>query len=101
MAAGPRRPAGAFCRRHCRAVCGRGRTLMKTYAWLQTKSIFIAAGHSDADPGAVGNGFTEADIVLEFRDLVAIELRRLGMHFVKDGSPGENLPLRDAIRLAA
>ena len=35
---------------------------------LQTKSLFISAGHSAPDPGAVGNGHTEADIVLAFRD---------------------------------
>jgi N-acetylmuramoyl-L-alanine amidase len=31
-------------------------------------SLFLSAGHSDSDPGAVGNGHTEADIVLAFRD---------------------------------
>jgi len=35
---------------------------------LQTKSLYISAGHSHSDPGAVGNGHTEADIVLAFRD---------------------------------
>ncbi len=42
---------------------------------LQTKSLFISAGHSDTDPGAAANGITEADIVLEFRDMVCEELR--------------------------
>lgn len=35
------------------------------------KSIFISAGHSYTDPGASGAGVSEADIVLEFRDLLA------------------------------
>ena len=25
---------------------------------MQTKTLFISAGHSDTDPGAVGNGYT-------------------------------------------
>ena len=67
---------------------------------LQTKSLFISAGHSHSDPGAVGNGHAEADIVLEFRDLVADELRDKVV-FAKDGERGQNLPLRDAIRKAS
>jgi len=74
---------------------------MKTRAWLQTKSLFISAGHDDSDPGAVANGYTEAQIVLEFRDLVASVLRREGLAFSKDGEREENLPLRDAARLAS
>lgn len=53
-------------------------------ALIQTKSLYISAGHSHSDPGAVGNGHTEADIVLEFRDLVADELRDK-VAFAKDG----------------
>ncbi|WP_237673838.1 hypothetical protein [Vreelandella profundi] len=30
---------------------------------MQTKTLFISAGHSDSDPGAVGNGHTEAGII--------------------------------------
>lgn len=67
---------------------------------LQTKSLFISAGHSDADPGAAANGVTEADIVLEFRDMVAEELRGR-LSFNMDGSRGRNLPLHDAVKLAA
>ena len=71
----------------------------------QTKSLFISAGHSDADPGAMGGGLdgkpiSEADIVLEFRDMVADHLDGLGVAFTKDGTCGSNLPLRDAIKLA-
>ena len=68
---------------------------------MQTKTLFISAGHSDADPGAVGNGYTEANIVLEFRDLLAEALRARGVEFSKDGEPGQNLPLSKAWRMAA
>jgi len=68
---------------------------------MQKRSLMISAGHSDADPGAVGNGFTEADIVLEFRDLIAEALRARGLAFSQDGDHGQNLPLNKAWRLAA
>ncbi|HIZ49565.1 MAG TPA: N-acetylmuramoyl-L-alanine amidase [Candidatus Pseudomonas excrementavium] len=68
---------------------------------MQTKILFISAGHSDADPGAVGDGYTEASIVLEFRDLLANALRARGVEFSKDGEPGQNLPLSKAWRMAA
>ena len=67
---------------------------------LQTKSLFISAGHSHTDPGAVGKGHTEADIVLSFRDAVADELQGKVV-FAKDGERGQNLPLRDAVRMAS
>ena len=68
-------------------------------AATQVKSLFISAGHSDSDPGAVGHGHTEADIVLEFRDLLAAYLRGKVL-FDKDGQPGQNLPLVEAIGAA-
>jgi len=68
---------------------------------MQARTLFISAGHSDADPGAVGNGYTEARIVLEFRDLLAEALRARGVEFRKDGERGQNLPLSKAWRLAA
>lgn len=66
----------------------------------QTKSLFISAGHSFSDPGAVGNGLVEAGIVLEFRDMLADELVDRGIEFTRDGVYNQNLPLRDAIVLA-
>lgn len=63
------------------------------------RTIVITAGHSNADPGAVGNGTTEAAVVTEFRNLVAEALRASGVQPVVDGEGGTNLPLRDAIRL--
>lgn len=66
---------------------------------LQTHTLFISAGHSDSDPGAVANGVTEAGIVLDFRDRLATYLSDK-LVFAKDGQPGQNLPLRTAARLA-
>lgn len=69
-------------------------------AILQTKSLYISAGHSHSDPGAVGNGHTEADIVLAFRDAVADELEGK-VTFGRDGQRGQNLPLRKAVQQAS
>ena len=50
--------------------------------------IFISAGHNPKglkpDPGAVGNGYTEANLASEFRDLVCAQLRIAGVEFVTD-----------------
>lgn len=63
------------------------------------RPIIITAGHSTADPGAVGGGLTEADICCDFRNLVAHYLKAAGVPFVTDGKDGENLPLAKAIAL--
>ena len=68
---------------------------------MQARTLFISAGHSDADPGAVGNGHTEADIVLEFRDALADALQARGVVFGRDGQQRQNLPLSRAWKLAA
>ena len=67
----------------------------------QTRTLFVSAGHSYSDPGAVGNGKTEAEIVLDLRDRVADELNRRGVVCACDGVKGENLPLSEAIKLAS
>ncbi len=50
--------------------------------------IFISAGHNPkgikTDPGAVANGYREADLTIEIRDLVCAELDRLGVKYIKD-----------------
>lgn len=51
--------------------------------------IFISAGHHskhpvNPDPGAIGNGFKEGDLTIEFRDLVCYELDLLGVKYIKD-----------------
>lgn len=67
---------------------------------LQTKSLFISAGHSMNDPGAVGvNGFAESDIVLEFRDRL-YEYLADKIVLARDGMPGVNLPLQQACQMA-
>ncbi|SAI58889.1 N-acetylmuramoyl-L-alanine amidase LytC precursor [Bordetella ansorpii] len=63
------------------------------------RTIIITAGHSNTDPGAVGNGATEAAVVTEFRNLLAASLRARGVEPITDGQGAVNLPLRDAIRL--
>ena len=65
------------------------------------KTLFISAGHGHTDPGASGAGVHEADIVLEFRDLLANALDALGVQFQRDGREGENLPLSQAVMMAA
>ena len=63
------------------------------------KPIVLTAGHSDYDPGAVGNGQTEAGIARELRNIVASKLRAMGHRVITDGEPASNKPLRDAIAL--
>ena len=46
--------------------------------------IFISAGHNPkgikVDNGASANGYTEADLAINFRELVEIELSKLKMY---------------------
>lgn len=67
---------------------------------LQDKTLMISAGHSHSDPGASGHGMTEADVVLEFRDMLADYLNGTVL-YSRDGKGGRNLPLRDAVKIAA
>lgn len=52
--------------------------------------IFISAGHNaksknvKRDPGAVGNGYKEGDLTIDFRDRVCKELDALKIPYVKD-----------------
>ena len=50
--------------------------------------VFISAGHNPkgikVDPGAVGNGYKEADLAVEFRDLVIKECLRIGLKVIQD-----------------
>lgn len=67
---------------------------------VQHKSCFISAGHSMTDPGAVSDGFTEADIALEIRDRLYRNLLCSGALVSRDGKGGQNLPLSKAITMA-
>lgn len=62
------------------------------------KSVFVSAGHSNTDPGAVANGRREADIVLEFRNMVAFYLEREDVPFAMDGRGLVNQPLASAAK---
>lgn len=62
--------------------------------------MFLSAGHSDADPGAVAFGRREADIAVEFRNIVSFYLLRAGVPHELDGSATQNLPLREAVAKA-
>lgn len=46
--------------------------------------IFNSAGHYKQDPGAVANGYKEADLTIEFRDLLNKELKALGAKTISD-----------------
>lgn len=70
------------------------------------KTVFVSAGHSGVDPGAVATskdsaGKTivtkEADIAVEFRNMVSFYLTERGIKHELDGSGTVNLPLRDAV----
>lgn len=74
------------------------------------KSIFISAGHSLTDPGAITAQIvdgrrvtrTEAEIVTEFRNLVSFYLTRDGVPHTIDGDTSkDNWPLQRAARAAA
>lgn len=70
----------------------------------QLKSILLSAGHSNADPGAVGtwqgSRITEADIVLDLRNRIAAIIAVRGYDVRMDGKEDQNLPLAKAIELA-
>lgn len=59
-------------------------------------AVFVSAGHSNSDPGAVANGRKEADIVTEFRNIVAYYLMVWGVPHYTDGVGKENWPLKRA-----
>jgi N-acetylmuramoyl-L-alanine amidase len=59
-------------------------------------AVFVSAGHSNSDPGAVANGRKEADIAAEFRNLVAYYLMLWGVPHYTDGTGKENWPLKRA-----
>lgn len=59
----------------------------------------ISAGHSATDPGACANGYREADIALQMRELVAARLLEMRHTVLQDGGRCENLPLKQAVAL--
>lgn len=63
-------------------------------------AILISAGHSNTDPGAVAFGREESEIAVEFRTILVKCLADLGIQAQTDGKGKDNLPLRDAVKLA-
>lgn len=61
--------------------------------------IVITAGHSNTDPGAVSDGYKEADYAADMRNYVAYYLRNWGFDVVTDGEGRVNAPLAQAVRL--
>lgn len=62
--------------------------------------ITVTAGHGAGDPGAVApTGETEAALMTELRDLVAMKLREAGHTVKTDGARWQNLPLVHALTL--
>lgn len=59
----------------------------------------ITAGHGDADPGAIANGVSEADLMTALRDIVAAKLRAYGHEVFTDGPPKQNRALAFALKL--
>lgn len=65
------------------------------------KTIYLSAGHSNTDPGACAHGRREADIAVEFRNMVGFYLLRDGMQVGMDGEGNDNRPLAEAVKQAA
>jgi N-acetylmuramoyl-L-alanine amidase len=59
--------------------------------------MFLSAGHSTVDPGAVHFKRCEADIAEEFRNVLSFCLTDIGVKHTVDGRGMENMPLREAI----
>lgn len=62
--------------------------------------MFISAGHSNTDPGAVAYGRKEADIAVEVRNMVSFYLSRAGYPHVLDGHGTDNLPLAQTVKIS-
>lgn len=48
------------------------------------KTLFLSSGHGGNDAGAVGNGYKEADLTIELRDLINKYLLKLGIKAITD-----------------
>lgn len=63
------------------------------------RKIFISAGHDNKDSGAVANGFKEAEVVRDFRNLVGFYLDRQGVDYIADGYGDVNIPLKEVVKI--
>lgn len=62
--------------------------------------MYLSAGHSTNDPGAVGNGLREADVAVEIRNIVSYYLTQMGFKHEVDGTGTQNIPLAAAVKTA-
>ena len=62
------------------------------------KKVFIGIGHGGSDPGAVANGFKEADLNLVIGLACATELERHGVQVRTSRTKNENDPLTEEIK---
>lgn len=65
----------------------------------KVKPVLVAAGHSETDPGAAANGFSEVALVVPLRNRIAEILRAEGVEVITDGEEETNLPLSEATKL--
>lgn len=63
------------------------------------KTVVITAGHSNTDSGAVNGKRSEAHIVTDMRNMVAMYLQRYGLSVITDGTGLDNKPLNHAVKL--
>ena len=63
-----------------------------------TKKVFLGIGHGGSDPGAVANGFNEADLNLAIGSACCDELIRHGVDVKMSRKKDENDPLTDEIK---
>lgn len=66
------------------------------------RTVFVGAGHSETDPGAVSADrvLREAQLAVQLRDSIAAILIARHVPVKTDGAPGTNSPLRDSIAIA-
>lgn len=48
------------------------------------KTLIIGAGHGGSDSGALGNGYIERDLAIEFRNLLVSDLKKLSVNCIVD-----------------
>jgi N-acetylmuramoyl-L-alanine amidase len=65
-------------------------------------TVFISAGHSNTDPGAISadGTYREADLAVRLRNRITASLRAIGVETISDGEGQVNQPLRDAVQTA-
>ena len=63
--------------------------------------MFISAGHSNKDPGAVSGDRREADIAVEMRNIVSFYLTRAGIKHQVDATGTDNLPLDETVAITS